>query len=145
MVSDGPTSVRSDRVRAVRRLWKKSGRMKAGRFVVEGMQGVREALAAGVVEQLYSVEPMEGATIVSAEVLAAMCETVTPQGVVAVCRFLEFTAEVTSTHGSSGSSLRRPCESTGRMRISRPVWAAAASTDSWTTRGSAWPVTISRY
>jgi TrmH family RNA methyltransferase len=94
MVSDGPTSVRSDRVRAVRRLWKKSGRMKSGRFVVEGMQGVREALAAGVVEQLYSVEPMEGATIVSSEVLSAMSETVTPQGVVAVCRMLEFTAPV---------------------------------------------------
>jgi TrmH family RNA methyltransferase len=54
------------------------------------MQGVREAMAAGVVEELYSVEPMPSAVVVPPEVLDAMCETVNPQGVVAVCRFLPF-------------------------------------------------------
>lgn len=90
MTSDGPTSVRSDRVRAVRRLWKRSGRLKAGRFVVEGMQGVREALGANCVEQVYSVDPMPGAVEVTADVMAAMSETVNPQGVLAVCQFLPF-------------------------------------------------------
>ncbi len=94
MVSDGPTSVRSDRVRAVRRLWKRSGRERARRFVVEGMQGVREALAADAVEDLYSVEPMAGSVVVPEPVMAAMSETVNPQGVLAVCRFLPFNAPV---------------------------------------------------
>jgi TrmH family RNA methyltransferase len=96
MTSNGPTSVRSDRVRAVRRLWKRSGRAKAGRFLVEGMQGVREALAwhPEVVETVYSVEPMAGATVVPEDVLGAMSETVNPQGVLAVCRFLPFAAPV---------------------------------------------------
>ena len=92
MTSDGPTSVRSDRVRAVRRLWKRSGRQRAGRFVVEGMQGVREALAAGAVRELFSVEPLEGSVVVAAEVMAAMSETVNPQGVLAVCDLLAFEA-----------------------------------------------------
>ena len=96
MTTNGPSSVRSDRVRAVRRLWKRSGRAKAGRFLVEGMQGVREALAwhPEAVETVYSVEPMTGATVVPEDVLAAMSETVNPQGVLAVCRFLPFTAPV---------------------------------------------------
>ena len=91
MPSDGPTSVNSDRVRAVRRLWTRKHRQKAGRFVAGGPQAVREALAAGVVEVLYSVEPRDGATLVPDDVLSAMSETVTPQGVLAVCRFLSFT------------------------------------------------------
>lgn len=95
MATDGPTSVRSDRVRAVRRLWRRSGRERAGRFVVEGMQGVREALLTGAVRELYSVEPLEGAVVVPAEVMAAMSETVNPQGVLAVCELLRFTAPST--------------------------------------------------
>lgn len=92
MPTNGPTSVTGDRVRAVRRLWKKAGRRKAGVFLVEGLQGVREALRwhPECVEAVYSVEPMDGAVVVLPEVLAAMCETVTPQGVAAVCRFLPF-------------------------------------------------------
>ena len=60
------------------------------------MQGVREALAwhPEAVETVYSVEPMAGATVVPEDVLAAMSETVNPQGVLAVCRFLPFTAPV---------------------------------------------------
>ncbi len=94
MTSNGPTSVRSDRVRAVRRLWQRSGRQRAGRFVVEGMQGVREALAADAVRELYSVEPLAGAVVVARDVMAAMSQTVNPQGVLAVCDVLAFTAPV---------------------------------------------------
>ena len=94
MTANGPTSVTSDRVRAVRRLHTRAGRRKAGRFLVEGMQGVREAVRwhPGVVETVYATAPVEGvdALLVPEEVLAAMCETVTPQGVVAVCRPLPF-------------------------------------------------------
>ena len=49
------TNVRSDRVRAVRGLASRSARLRAGRFLVEGPQGVREAVrfAAGDVLELY--------------------------------------------------------------------------------------------
>lgn len=69
--------------------------MAERRFVVEGPQAVREALAAGVLEELFAVDltdPLAVAaatagvpvTQVDAKVLGALGETVTPQGVVGV-------------------------------------------------------------
>jgi TrmH family RNA methyltransferase len=71
------------------------------RFVVEGPQAVREALAAGGLLELY-VEPGRQPDIeraarsagvpvvpVTATVLAAMAETVTPQGVVGVASLVD--------------------------------------------------------
>ena len=96
---------RAERVRAVRRLGRRVVRERTGRFVAEGPQAVREALVAhrrsgDVVLDLY-VAPAaaerypqeldlarEGGlrpVLVSDEVLAAMTDTVTPQGLVAVC------------------------------------------------------------
>lgn len=93
----------------MRWLARRVARERAGRFVVEGPQAVREALVAharsrDVVHELY-VTPAAverygdevglaragGLTPVSVseEVLAAMTETVSPQGVVAVCRTLD--------------------------------------------------------
>ena len=65
-----------------------------GRFLAKGPQAVREALAAGLVEEIFvevgrSVELDLGGihtTAVTTAGLAALAETVTPQGVVAVCR-----------------------------------------------------------
>lgn len=100
-VSREVTSVRSDRVSAVRALHARQGRRKTGRFVVEGPQAVRSALAAGVVIRDLFMDDDAGAAFpdiaVSArerdlevcratpEVLAAMGETAQPQGVLAVC------------------------------------------------------------
>lgn len=100
-VSREVTSVRSDRVTAVRALHARQGRRKSGRFVVEGPQAVRSALAAGVVIRDLFMDDDAGAAfpdIVSTarergldvcratpEVLAAMGETAQPQGVLAVC------------------------------------------------------------
>ena len=99
------TSVRSARVQAVRRLTKRSFRARERRFLAEGPQAVREALASpGAVEAVYATrEVVDGhadlvaaaasagapVTLVSGEVMAAMCQTVTPQGIVAVCPFLD--------------------------------------------------------
>jgi TrmH family RNA methyltransferase len=71
------------------------------RFVVEGPQAVREALAAGGLLELF-VEPGRAddladaaraagtpVTEVTAKVLAAMAETVTPQGVLGVAPLLD--------------------------------------------------------
>lgn len=98
MTSNGPTSVKSDRVGAVRRLSNRKFREKVGRFLVEGPQAVREAVAyhPDLVDEVFVVDGVEVAadgvkvTEVPEPVLLAMTETVHPQGVAAVCRFLPF-------------------------------------------------------
>jgi RNA methyltransferase, TrmH family len=98
------SSASSDRVKAVRALHSRSGRRKAGRFVVEGPQAVRSALLAGVVihelvvaddagaacADLVDEASSRGITVIEASpaALSAMGETEHPQGVLAVCDLL---------------------------------------------------------
>lgn len=103
---------RADRVKEVARLAGRPVRLKRRLFLAEGPQAVREALsahreraAAGdgpVVAEVYATEacleklpelaelaeqvPLRLATD---EVLAAMADTVSPQGILAVCHFLD--------------------------------------------------------
>ena len=99
------TSIRSPRVKAARQLGKRALRQRARAFLAEGPQAVGEALAAGdVVSQLFitataqarygdlgSRAAAQGAEVhpVSGEVMAELAQTVTPQGVLAVCRFID--------------------------------------------------------
>ncbi len=99
------TSIRSPRVKAARQLGKRALRQRARAFLAEGPQAVGEALAAGdVVSQLFitaaaqarygelaSRAAAQGAEVhpVSGEVMAELAQTVTPQGVLAVCRFVD--------------------------------------------------------
>jgi TrmH family RNA methyltransferase len=92
-------------VAAARRLAKRSFRSQDRRFLAEGPQAVREALAepSVVVEvfataeagdrhpELLKLAAAADLTIhqVSGQVMAAIAQTVTPQGLVAVCRFLD--------------------------------------------------------
>ena len=97
------TNVGSDRVRAVRALSRRAAREREGLFLAEGPQTVGEVVAhrPDVVKDLYfdaqaagrhtailetalaaGLNPRE----VSDEVLAAMCDTAVPQGILAVCR-----------------------------------------------------------
>lgn len=109
MTPDGPTSVKSDRVGAVRRLANRSFRRKVGRFLVEGPQSVREAVAwrPDIIDEVFvsvaapgPAQDVAGAaraaglrvTTVPEPVLLAMTETVHPQGISAVCRFLDVAA-----------------------------------------------------
>jgi TrmH family RNA methyltransferase len=70
------------------------------RFVVEGPQAVREALAAGTLLELYALDPTGPLALQAAEqgvevvevsqaVLEALAETVTPQGLVGVAPLLD--------------------------------------------------------
>jgi len=70
------------------------------RFVVEGPQAVREALAAGLLQELYATDLDEALVVQAAglgvavvhvddKVLDALAETVTPQGVVGVAPLLD--------------------------------------------------------
>jgi len=97
------TNIGSDRVRSVRALSRRTVRERAGLFLVEGPQAVREVVAyrPDTVQDLY-FEAQAGsrhATMldaaqatglpiceVSHEVLVAMSDALVPQGVVAVCR-----------------------------------------------------------
>lgn len=94
---------RSPRVRAVHKLAKRSARRESGMFLVEGPQAVREVLAfhAELAVELYltrsalekhgrlaqaAVDGGVEVEVVTDAVIEAMADTVTPQGVVAVCR-----------------------------------------------------------
>ena len=98
-------SARSGRVKAARRLARRVSRAEHRLFLVEGPQAVREALTlSGCVREVFAVpeaaathpdlvaaaaeagapwQPVDGAA------LASLAETVSPQGLVAVCRFLD--------------------------------------------------------
>ncbi|MEV0264087.1 RNA methyltransferase [Streptomyces sp. NPDC050617] len=102
-------SPRSPRVAAARRLARRNFRGKERRFIAEGPQAVREAVAhrgdgeptltelfatpdaaeryAAIVEAAHAA----GARVhtADAETLADISQTVTPQGIVGVCRFLD--------------------------------------------------------
>jgi TrmH family RNA methyltransferase len=93
-------------VTAAHRLAKRSFRGKERRFLVEGPQAVREAVARGgrtLIELYVTPEAAErhgelvagardiGAAVLTAtpEVIAEISDTVTPQGLVGVCRFVD--------------------------------------------------------
>ncbi|HEX3789991.1 MAG TPA: RNA methyltransferase [Pseudonocardiaceae bacterium] len=106
---DGPFTERTPRVVAARRLTRRDGRADAGRFLVEGAQAVREALAwsaagSGRVHELFVTanaaerngDLLTAATDASVPVseitdraAASISETVTPQGIVVVCDLVD--------------------------------------------------------
>jgi RNA methyltransferase, TrmH family len=113
IVSGEVTSIRSPRVKAARMLGRRSFRQRTHSFLAEGPQAVREALAPGrpdgpgspaVVTELLVTAAAWGryddliaqacgldvpVHAVSGEVMAELAQTVTPQGVLAVCRFVD--------------------------------------------------------
>ena len=108
MTGGALSSARSPRVGAARRLAKRAFRAQDRRFLAEGPQAVREALASGGVLELFATSEAAarhpdllraaeaaGAPVhtAGAEVMAAVTQTVTPQGLLAVCRFLDVTLD----------------------------------------------------
>jgi TrmH family RNA methyltransferase len=108
------TNTRSERVRSLHGLSRRAARQRAGRFLVEGPQGVREALgeharraalgrtplvrevfadadAADRYADLLERAAASGVTVTpaSADVLGALSDTVHPQGLVAVCALVD--------------------------------------------------------
>ncbi len=101
------TSIRSPRVKAARQLARRSFRQRTRSFLAEGPQAVREALAwpdgalvtelfvtaaaSARYDELIAQAAGHGAATypVSGEVMAELAQTVTPQGLLAVCRFID--------------------------------------------------------
>ena len=89
----GPLSRTNARLASARRLTSRKDRREAGRFLAEGAQAVRAALAAHAVIEVFATaeaigrhpELTAGASEISAKDAAALSETNTPQGLVAVC------------------------------------------------------------
>jgi RNA methyltransferase, TrmH family len=88
-------------LRSVRRLTQRRGRDVAGRFLVEGRQAVREALSGGsVVEEVIVDDPARHVDLLAHtdvqvwtagdQVMRQLSDTVTPQGIIAVCRQFSF-------------------------------------------------------
>ncbi|GAA3148772.1 RNA methyltransferase [Planomonospora alba] len=103
------TNIKSPRVKAARRLAKRAFRDRDRSFLAEGPQAVREALALeGVVVELFTTAEAElrhadilfaaahaGVPVfrTSGEVMSELAQTVTPQGLLAVCRFVHVPLE----------------------------------------------------
>lgn len=100
---DGPFTPRTPRIVAARRLHRRRDREQAGRFLAEGPQAVREALI-GTVHELFGTAAAlhrhadlaraaaaRGVPVseVTDDALAALADTVQPQGLVAVCGHLD--------------------------------------------------------
>ena len=101
----GALGLRSARVKAARQLGKKAFRERGRSFLAEGPQAVREALRTpGVVTELFvtgqgrarhpdlAVQAGDlGVPVheVGGDVMAELAQTVTPQGLLAVCRFVD--------------------------------------------------------
>ncbi|WP_026316870.1 TrmH family RNA methyltransferase [Actinokineospora enzanensis] len=111
-----PFTERTPRVVAARALVRRAGREKAGRFLAEGAQAVRSALGHGVVHELFvtaaaasrnedllEAASSAGVTVsfVTEKAAAGLSETVTPQGVVAVCSLVDRPVEAVLSGGPS--------------------------------------------
>jgi RNA methyltransferase, TrmH family len=97
---------RSARVAVARKLTRRAGRDAAGAFLAEGRQAVREALAdPSAVREVFatpaaaeaSADLLAGSPVpvrlVTEKAAASLSETVTPQGLVAVCALRDVPAE----------------------------------------------------
>jgi RNA methyltransferase, TrmH family len=133
-VNDLLENPRAGRVRAVAALAKKDVRQDTGLFLLEGPQAVSEALqyrpdllrevfvtptaaeryGVGVLASDVGIEPQ----YVTEQVLAAMADTVTPQGVVAVCeQFPTSVRQVFPDAAPVGDAAADGLEARGASRI----------------------------
>lgn len=78
------TSTKSETVKKIVKLKKKSERDKANLFVVEGYKLVEEAIGLGIVREIYAVEPYPDARLVTPEVMKKLSSLTTPPGVLAL-------------------------------------------------------------
>jgi TrmH family RNA methyltransferase len=101
-----PLTERSGRIVAARKLTRRTGRDAAGLFLAEGRQAVAEALAdPDGVREVFATEAAAAAhrdllastsvpiRLVTEKAAAALSETVTPQGLVAVCALRDVPAD----------------------------------------------------
>jgi RNA methyltransferase, TrmH family len=100
-----PLGVHSPRLKAARRLTRRAFRQRERAFLAEGPQAVAEAIRCGAqVSDLFATAPARSrhhdlvaavvaagipVHVVSGEVMSELAQTVTPQGLLAVCGFVD--------------------------------------------------------
>ena len=99
-------AVSANLLRSARRLLRRKERERAGQFLAEGPQAVAEALTAGAAAEVLVAEPVVErhrelldraasagvrVSVASSAAVSELVDTVSPQGVVAVCRFVDVT------------------------------------------------------
>ncbi|MEV6966480.1 RNA methyltransferase [Hamadaea sp. NPDC051192] len=88
-----PFTRRTPRVVSAVKLQRRKDREAQGAFLAEGPQAVASALSSGVVREIFAtadrIADYPGASLVADDAMAALSETVQPQGVVAVCDLLD--------------------------------------------------------
>ncbi|HEX6197248.1 MAG TPA: RNA methyltransferase [Jiangellaceae bacterium] len=148
---------RSERIKQARKLTRRAGRAKAGRFLAEGPQAVREAL--GLLDDradrpvhVHAVFVSESAAVRHAELLeaavaagvqvhhaekaalASLSETVTPQGIVAVCDTLTVPLETAIMPGAKLVAVLAEVRDPGNVgTVIRSADAAGADGVAFTT------------
>ena len=155
---------RSPRVKAARQLGKRAFRERGRLFLAEGPQAVREALrqpgvltelfvtsqGAGRHPELTAAAASQGIAVheVSGEVMAELAQTITPQGLLGVCRFVDVPlSALLTTHPPEGrlrlvtvlANVRDPGNAGTVMRTSDAAGAdgvifAAASVDPYNSK-----------
>jgi TrmH family RNA methyltransferase len=118
---DRPLSARSGRVKTARRLARRNSRAEQRLFLAEGAKALTEALhAGGVVEVFATLESSEQYaalrkavddsgipwSLAEDDAIAALSGAVTPQGIVATCRFLD--VPLSSVVEERGTSVSKP-------------------------------------
>jgi len=96
MSASAPLTPKSARVVAAVKLQRHAGRIRSGRFLAEGPNLVEAAAARGMVEELFATTGAadryrtllagQPVTLVTEPAAKALSDTVTPSGLVAVCR-----------------------------------------------------------
>jgi RNA methyltransferase, TrmH family len=140
LASRAPLAESNARLAAARRLTRRAVRRETGRFLAEGPQAVREALARPdvVVEIFATAEALsrhasvvEAAAVpvaqISRKAAAALSETVHPQGIVAVCRRVDVPlADAFARRPRLGAALVEPNDPGNLGAILRTADAAGA-------------------
>jgi TrmH family RNA methyltransferase len=99
MGTSAPLTPKSARVMAAVKLHRHTGRMRSGLFLAEGPNLVEAAAARGAVDEVFATaaaaERHQGmlrdlpVTLVTESAAKALSDTVTPSGLIAVCRILD--------------------------------------------------------
>ncbi|WP_327513155.1 TrmH family RNA methyltransferase, partial [Dietzia lutea] len=116
-----PFTERTPRVVSASKLHRAAARRKAGRFLAEGANSVEAALATGAAVELFCTEAAldrfadlvdtgrtagVAVSVVTDRAIRGLSDTVTPTGIVAVCRSVTRTAADATAHAAEAMDVR---------------------------------------
>lgn len=82
------TSPTNEKIKEIVKLKSSKGRKEKGLFIVEGKHLVSEAKMAGVIEEIYTINPELEGVQVSEAIMRKICNTDTLVSQMAVCKFI---------------------------------------------------------